>query len=191
VIKGISWLDDIMCSAISPEAIRPAKEQIVRLLRQRHHLRAGAADDFNLRSPEEVLEAQQETSRTFTILLASIASISLLVGGIGIMNIMFVTVTERTREIGVRRAMGATRASVQNQFLVEAVLLCALSGAAGVLLGFAASSVFSHLLGWVMDIPPRAIVIAVLFSGLIGVGFGFYPARKAAMLDPIEALRYE
>jgi putative ABC transport system permease protein len=190
-IKGISWLDDIMCSAISPEAIRPAKEQIVRLLRQRHHLRAGAADDFNLRSPEEVLEAQQETSRTFTILLASIASISLLVGGIGIMNIMFVTVTERTREIGVRRAMGATRASVQNQFLVEAVLLCALSGAAGVLLGFAASSLFSHLLGWVMDIPPRAIVIAVLFSGLIGVGFGFYPARKAAMLDPIEALRYE
>ncbi|HEV7516761.1 MAG TPA: ABC transporter permease [Thermoanaerobaculia bacterium] len=190
-IKGISWLDDIMCSAISPEAIRPAKEQIVRLLRQRHHLRAGAADDFNLRSPEEILEAQQETSRTFTILLASIASISLLVGGIGIMNIMFVTVTERTREIGVRRAMGATRASVQTQFLVEAVLLCALSGAAGVLLGFVASTVFAHALGWVMIIPPRAIVIAVLFSGLIGVGFGFYPARKAALLDPIEALRYE
>jgi putative ABC transport system permease protein len=107
------------------------------------------------------------------------------------MNIMFVTVTERTREIGVRRAMGATRASVQTQFLVEAVLLCALSGAAGVLLGFVASTVFAHALGWVMIIPPRAIVIAVLFSGLIGVGFGFYPARKAALLDPIEALRYE
>jgi putative ABC transport system permease protein len=190
-IKGSSWLDDIVCSAISPEAIRPAKEQIVRLLRQRHHLRAGAPDDFNLRSPEEILEAQQETSRTFTLLLASIASVSLLVGGIGIMNIMFVTVTERTREIGVRRAVGATRRSVQNQFLVEAVLLCALSGAVGVLLGVAASSLFAHLLGWVMIIPPRAIAIAVLFSGLIGVGFGFYPARKASLLDPIEALRYE
>src|SRR5262249_4838697 len=127
-IKGISWLDDIMCSAITPEAVRPAKEQIVRLLRQRHHLRAGAPDAFNLRSPAEILEAKQETSRTFTILLASIASVSLLVGGIGIMNIMFVTVTERTREIGVRRAVGATRGSVQTQFLVEAVLLCALSG---------------------------------------------------------------
>ncbi|HEY0555430.1 MAG TPA: ABC transporter permease [Thermoanaerobaculia bacterium] len=190
-IKGASWLDDIMCSAVSPEAIRPAKEQIVRLLRQRHHLRPGAPDDFNLRSPEEILKAQQETSRTFTILLASIASVSLLVGGIGIMNIMFVTVTERTREIGVRRAVGATRRSVQSQFLVEAVLLCALSGAVGVLLGVVASSIFSNVLGWVMIIPPRAIVIAVVFSCLIGVGFGFYPARKASLLDPIEALRYE
>jgi putative ABC transport system permease protein len=133
-IKGASWLDDIMASAISPEAIRPAKEQIIRLLRQRHHLRAGAPDDFNIRSPE---------------------------------------------------------GSVQTQFLVEAVVLCAFSGAIGVLLGFVASGIFSNLLGWVMIIPPRAIVIAVLFSGLIGVGFGFYPARKAALLDPIEALRYE
>jgi putative ABC transport system permease protein len=190
-IKGISWLDDIMCSAVTPEAIRPAKEQIVRLLRQRHHLRPNAPDDFNLRSPEEVLEAQRETSRTFTLLLASIASVSLLVGGIGIMNIMFVTVTERTREIGVRRALGATRRSVQSQFLIEAVLLCAISGAVGVLLGVVASSVFASVLGWVMIIPPRAIAIAVLFSGLIGVGFGFYPARKASLLDPIEALRYE
>jgi putative ABC transport system permease protein len=190
-IKGISWLDDIMCSAVSAEAMRPAKDQIVRLLRQRHHLRAGAPDDFNLRSPEEVLQAQQETSRTFTLLLASIASVSLLVGGIGIMNIMFVTVTERTREIGVRRAVGATRGSVQTQFLVEAVLLCALSGALGVLVGVVSSTVFSKALGWVTIIPPRAIVIAVLFSALIGVTFGFYPARKAALLDPIEALRYE
>ncbi|HSS50766.1 MAG TPA: ABC transporter permease [Thermoanaerobaculia bacterium] len=190
-LKGSSWLDDIVCSAISPEAIRPAKEQIVRLLRQRHHLRAGAPDDFNLRSPEEILQAQQETSRTFTVLLASIASVSLLVGGIGIMNIMFVTVTERTREIGVRRAVGATRRSVLSQFLLEAVLLCALSGTFGVLLGVIASSVFSNVLGWVMIIPPRAILIAVLFSCLIGIGFGFYPARKAALLDPIDALRYE
>ena len=190
-LKGTSWLDDIVCSAISPEAIRPAKEQIVRLLRQRHHLRPGAPDDFNLRSPEEILQAQQETSRTFTLLLASIASVSLLVGGIGIMNIMFVTVTERTREIGVRRAVGATRGSVQTQFLLEAVLLCALSGTVGVLLGVVASSIFSNVLGWTMIIPPRAILIAVVFSCLIGIGFGFYPARKAALLDPIDALRYE
>jgi putative ABC transport system permease protein len=190
-LKGASWLDDIVCSAISPEAIGPAKEQIVRLLRQRHHLRAGAPDDFNLRSPEEILQAQQETSRTFALLLASIASVSLLVGGIGIMNIMFVTVTERTREIGVRRAVGATRQSVLAQFLLEAVLLCALSGTFGVLLGVAASSLFANVLGWVMIIPPRAILIAVFFSCLIGIGFGFYPARKAAMLDPIDALRYE
>ncbi|HEX3532263.1 MAG TPA: ABC transporter permease [Thermoanaerobaculia bacterium] len=190
-LKGTSWLDDIVCSAISPEAIRPAKEQIVRLLRQRHHLRPGAPDDFNLRSPEEILQAQQETSRTFTLLLASIASVSLLVGGIGIMNIMFVTVTERTREIGVRRAVGATRGSVQTQFLLEAVLLCALSGTVGVLLGVIASSIFSNVLGWTMIIPPRAILIAVVFSCLIGIGFGFYPARKAALLDPIDALRYE
>ena len=190
-VKGVSWLDDIMASAVSPEAIRPAKEQIVRLLRQRHHLRPDAPDDFNIRSPEEILEAQQETSRTFTLLLASIASVSLLVGGIGIMNIMFVTVTERTREIGVRRALGATRRSVQSQFLIEALLLCAMSGACGVLLGVVASRVFAGVLGWSMIIPPRAIAIAVLFSGLIGIGFGFYPARKASLLDPIEALRYE
>jgi putative ABC transport system permease protein len=190
-IKGISWLDDIMCSAISPEAVRPAKQQIMRLLRQRHHLRAGAPDDFNIRSPEELLQAQEETSRTFTLLLASIASVSLLVGGIGIMNIMFVTVTERTREIGVRRAVGATRGSVQTQFLVEAVLLCALSGTLGVFVGVVASGVFSNMLGWVTIIPPRAIVIAVVFSALIGIAFGFYPARKAALLDPIDALRYE
>jgi putative ABC transport system permease protein len=190
-LKGVSWLDDIMCSAVSPEAIRPAREQIMRLLRQRHHLRAGAADDFNIRSPEELLQTQQETSRTFTVLLASIASVSLLVGGIGIMNIMLVTVTERTREIGVRRALGATRSSIQSQFLIEALLLCALSGALGVLVGVIVSGTLSSMFGWVTIIPPRAIGIAVVFSAIIGVAFGFYPARKAAMLDPIDALRYE
>ena len=190
-IKGVSWLDDIMCSAVSPEAIRPAREQIMRLLRQRHHLREGAADDFNIRSPEELLQTQQETSRTFTVLLASIASVSLLVGGIGIMNIMLVTVTERTREIGVRRALGATRNSIQTQFLIEALLLCALSGALGVVVGVIVSGTLSSMFGWVTIIPPRAIAIAVVFSAVIGIAFGFYPARKAALLDPIDALRYE
>ena len=190
-IKGISWLDDILCSAVSADAIRPARAQISALLRQRHHLRPDAADDFNIRAPEEMLQAQEETSRTFTVLLLSIASVSLLVGGIGIMNIMFVTVTERTREIGVRMAIGATKKNIQAQFLFEALILSSLSGVAGALVGVVASSIFSRALAWPTIIPPQWIVIAVLFSAFVGVFFGFYPARKAALLDPIEALRYE
>jgi putative ABC transport system permease protein len=190
-IAGISWLDDILCSAVSPEAIRPSRSQIVALLRQRHHLRPGAPDDFNIRAPEEMLQAQEETSRTFTILLLSIASVSLLVGGIGIMNIMFVTVTERTREIGVRMAVGATKKNVQAQFLLEALILSSLSGTVGALVGVVASHVFSRALSWPTIIPPQWIAISVVFSALIGVFFGFYPARKASLLDPIDALRYE
>jgi putative ABC transport system permease protein len=190
-IAGKSWLDDILCSAISPEGVRPAREQITALLRQRHHLRTDAPLDFNIRSPEDILQAQEETSRTFTILLLAIASVSLLVGGIGIMNIMFVTVTERTREIGVRMAVGATKKNVQAQFLLEALVLSSLSGTAGAAVGVVASIVFSRALSWPMIIPPEWIVIAVVFSAFVGVFFGFYPARKAAMLDPIEALRYE
>jgi putative ABC transport system permease protein len=190
-IKGVNWFDDILCSAVSAEAIRPARAQIVALLRQRHHLRAGAPDDFNIRAPEEMLQAQEETSRTFTILLLSIASVSLLVGGIGIMNIMFVTVTERTREIGVRMAVGATKKNVQAQFLLEALVLSSLSGTAGAVVGIVASNVFSRALSWPTIIPAQWILIAVVFSALIGVFFGFYPARKAALLDPIDALRYE
>jgi putative ABC transport system permease protein len=190
-IKGINWLDDVLLSAVSAEAIRPARTQIMALLRQRHHLREGAPDDFNIRAPEEMLQAQEETSKTFTVLLLSIASVSLLVGGIGIMNIMFVTVTERTREIGVRMAVGATKRNVQVQFLLEALILSSLSGIAGAVLGIVASSLFSRALAWPTIIPPQWILIAVVFSALIGVFFGFYPARKAALLDPIEALRYE
>ncbi|HYM59901.1 MAG TPA: ABC transporter permease [Thermoanaerobaculia bacterium] len=190
-IKGVAWLDDIMCSAVSPESIRPAREQIARLLRQRHHLRPGAPDDFNLRTPEEILQAQEETSRTFTILLAGIASVSLIVGGIGIMNIMLVTVTERTREIGIRRAIGATSRDIRSQFLIEASLLTLMSGAAGVFVGMAASVAFSKVLGWPTIIPPNAIVIAFFSSGILGVFFGFYPARQAALLNPIDALRYD
>jgi putative ABC transport system permease protein len=190
-VKGVSWLDDIMCSAVSPEAIRPARDQIARLLRQRHHIRPGAPDDFNLRSPEELLQAQEETSRTFTILLAGIASISLIVGGIGIMNIMLVTVTERTREIGVRRAIGARRSDIRSQFLLEASLLTSLSGVGGVLLGFLASNIFSRVLGWPMIIPPQTVLLSIVFSCALGVFFGSYPAQQAARLNPIEALRYE
>jgi len=151
----------------------------------------GAPDDFNLRTPEELLQAQEETSRTFTILLAGIASVSLIVGGIGIMNIMLVTVVERTREIGVRRAIGATRRDIRSQFLLETSMLTIMSGAAGIVLGIISSFVFSRVLGWPTIIPPSAIVLSFIFSAVLGIFFGFYPARQAALLNPIEALRWE
>jgi putative ABC transport system permease protein len=190
-VKGIDWLDDIMCSAISPDAVGPAQDQITLLLRERHHILSGQQDDFNIRSPEEILKAREEASRTLTFMLASIASVSLLVGGIGIMNIMLVSVTERTREIGVRMAVGATERDVQMQFLTEAMVLSILGGALGVLTGIFASRGLSKMLAWPMTISLETIVIAVLFSVATGVFFGYYPARKAASLDPIEALRYE
>jgi len=190
-LKGINWLDDIFCSATSPEDIVPAEDQIRRLLRQRHRLRPDEPDDFNVRHPEDALQAQEQASKTFTLMLASIASVSLLVGGIGIMNIMLVSVTERTREIGVRMAVGATEEDVQMQFLIEALSLSLLGGATGVLFGMGASAGVSKLLRWPAIISPVAILVAALFSVLIGIFFGYYPAQKASQLDPIEALRYE
>ena len=190
-IKGIDWLDDIMCSAISPEAIKPAEMQITSLLRERHHLRADEEEDFNLRHPAEIASARAESQRIMTILLASIASVSLIVGGIGIMNIMLVSVTERTREIGLRLAIGANEADVRMQFLGEATLLSLLGGAIGVIIGVVGSLGISSTLGWPTRIPVQALLIAVVFSAAVGVFFGFYPAYKASHLDPIEALRYE
>jgi putative ABC transport system permease protein len=190
-IKGIDWLNDIMCSAASPAAIRPAEQQITSLLRERHHLRADEEEDFNLRHPAEIASARAESQRTMTILLASIASVSLLVGGIGIMNIMLVSVTERTREIGLRLAIGANEGDVRMQFLGEATLLSLLGGALGVLVGVVGSLAISHTLRWPTRIPVQALLVAVVFSAAVGVFFGFYPAYKASHLDPIEALRYE
>ena len=190
-IKGIDWLDDIMCSAASGEAIAPAERQITSLLRERHHLRSDEEDDFNLRHPADIAQASAQSQRVLTLLLASIASISLVVGGIGIMNIMLVSVTERTREIGLRMAVGATEENVQAQFLSEAVMLSLLGGGLGVLAGVAGSSAISNALAWPTQIPAQAILIAAVFSMAVGVVFGYYPARKAAHLDPIEALRYE
>ncbi|HEY8312183.1 MAG TPA: ABC transporter permease, partial [Gemmatimonadaceae bacterium] len=190
-IKGISWLDDILCSAVSPDAIRLAGQQAGALLRDRHHLRPEEDDDFNIRNPEDVIKAQLEASRTLTLLLAAIASISLLVGGIGIMNVMLVSVTERTREIGVRVAVGATESAIQLQFLGESVMLSLIGGAAGVLLGIVASIVVGRTLGWPMQLSLEAIMLATLFSAAVGIFFGYYPARKASLLDPIESLRYE
>ena len=190
-VKGADWLDDVMCSAVSPEAVKPAQEQITLLLRERHHIFAAQMDDFNIRSPEEILKAREEASSTLTLMLASVASVSLLVGGIGIMNIMLVSVTERTREIGVRMAVGATERDVQLQFLAEAAVLSLLGGFFGVFTGVFASKILSDLLEWPTILSLQTIVIAVLFSVGTGLFFGYYPAHKAARLDPIEALRYE
>jgi putative ABC transport system permease protein len=190
-VAGKSWLDDIYVSVDSPDDIPVAQDQISRLLRQRHKIRWNQPDDFNIRSPQDVLNAQEQTSQAFTFMLASIASVSLIVGGIGIMNIMLVSVTERTREIGVRMAVGATERDVQIQFLLESVMVSLLGGIAGVLAGIGGSILFASSLGWPMSVSAWSVVLATLFSAAIGVFFGYYPARKAAALDPIEALRYE
>jgi len=190
-IKGSTWLDDILCSAVSQDAVKLAGRQAAALLRDRHHLRSDQDDDFNIRNPEDIINAQLEASRTLTVLLVSIASISLIVGGIGIMNVMLVSVTERTREIGVRVAVGATEQAIQFQFLGESVALSLVGGAAGVLLGLVGSVLVERSLGWPMQASPASVVIAAAFSVAVGVFFGYYPALKASRLDPIDALRYE
>jgi len=190
-ISGQNWLRWIMVSAISREASYPAQQQIEALLRDRHRIRAGQDDDFFVRNLADVADLADQQAKLFTVLLASIASISLIVGGIGIMNIMLVSVTERTREIGIRMAIGATESDVQQQFLIEAIVLSLAGGAVGIIGGLTASYLITQTLGWAVLVSPAAIVAAVVFSMAVGVFFGFYPARKAARLDPIEALRYE
>ncbi len=190
-IRGITWLDDIMCSAVSPEAVAMARMQIDGLLRERHRIRPGQEEDFNIRSPEDLIEARLDASHTLSLLLVSIASVSLLVGGIGIMNVMLVSVTERTREIGIRMAVGATEQQVQMQFLGESVLLSLFGGLVGVLLGLAGSVLLGNVLRWPMRVSANAVGLAALFSIAVGVFFGYYPARQAARLDPIQALRFE
>ena len=190
-IKGVTWLDDILCSAVSQDAVKLAGQEAAALLRDRHHLRPEMPDDFNIRNPEDIIQAQLAASRTLTVLLVTIASISLLVGGIGIMNVMLVSVTERTREIGVRVAVGATEAAIRLQFLGESVMLSLVGGTAGVLLGIVGTVVAGRALEWPMKLSPQAVLVAALFSVAVGVFFGYYPARKASLLDPIEALRAE
>jgi putative ABC transport system permease protein len=168
-----------------------AVTEIQALLRQRHRLQNAQDDDFDVRNLEEVYAAQESSAEVMSILLASIASVSLIVGGIGIMNIMLVSVTERTKEIGLRQAVGAKTKDILAQFLVEAVTLSVLGGTIGIILGVAASLLISYFAQWATFVSIGSIVLAFLFSGLVGVFFGFYPARKAAFLDPIEALRYE
>jgi putative ABC transport system permease protein len=190
-VKGNMWLDDILCSAVSPEAVKVAGQEAAAILRDRHHLRLEEPDDFNVRNPEDIIQAQLDASRTLTILLIAIASISLIVGGIGIMNVMLVSVTERTREIGVRVAVGATETAIQLQFLGESIMLSLVGGTAGVLFGVVGSYLVGQTLKWPIEMSLESIVIAAAFSIAVGVFFGYYPARKASLLDPIEALRYE
>ena len=168
-----------------------AQDQIRAVLRQRHRLQSDQDDDFQVRVLTEMFAAQEESARVMTTLLAAIASVSLLVGGIGIMNIMLVSVTERTREIGLRMAVGARGRDILAQFLVEAMTLSAVGGLMGIGIGILVSVALANWAEWTTDISPQAVAVAFVFAGVVGVFFGFYPARKASRLDPIEALRYE
>jgi putative ABC transport system permease protein len=190
-ILGSPRLQIAYVSAVSPDATYTAQQQISELLRQRHKLGPNEPDDFTVRNMSDIAQAASETNNTMTMLLACIAGVSLLVGGIGIMNIMLVSVTERTREIGIRMAIGARSSAVRSQFLIESVVLSLTGGLFGILLGVAVSLAIPRMLGWPTLISSMAIVGSVIFSAAVGIFFGYYPARKAAALDPIEALRYE
>ena len=190
-LLGQEWLRWIMVSATSRDSSYVAQQQIVSLLRDRHKIRPGDPDDFVVRNLADVADAEAEQGSVMTTLLTIVASVALLVGGIGIMNIMLVSVTERTREIGIRMAVGATEEDVRRQFLLDAIVLGLIGGAIGILFGVAGSFAVSNLLEWPILIPPFAIVLSTLFAIAIAVFFGFYPARKASQLNPIEALRYE
>jgi putative ABC transport system permease protein len=190
-ILGSPRLQIAYVSAISQDATYTAQAQIRDLLRQRHKLSANEPDDFTVRNMTDVADAANETNNTMTILLACIAGVSLLVGGIGIMNIMLVSVTERTREIGIRMAIGARSSAVRSQFLIESIVLSLTGGLFGIVLGVIVSFSIPKFLGWPTLISTLAIIGSVIFSAAVGIFFGYYPARKAAALDPIEALRYE
>jgi putative ABC transport system permease protein len=190
-LLSITYVQFAHVSAISPEATYSAQDQITELLRQRHKLAPNEENDFFVRNLTDVAEAADETNRIMTILLGSIAGVSLLVGGIGIMNIMLVSVTERTREIGIRMAVGARSSAVRTQFLIESIVLSLTGGAIGILFGVVVSFLIPMMLGWRTLISFIAIIGSVIFSAAVGIFFGYYPARKAAGLDPIDALRYE
>jgi putative ABC transport system permease protein len=184
-------VQSIWVKALEGHAMKRVEDDVRALLRQRHRLPPGADDDFWLRNLQEVMAAQEASSRVLALLLAAVASVSLLVGGIGIMNIMLVSVTERTREIGLRMAVGARRRDILGQFLVEAVTLSLIGGLAGIALGVATAFAIGSFLGWRVLLAPEAVAIAFAFAFGVGVLFGFYPARKAARLNPVDALRFE
>jgi putative ABC transport system permease protein len=190
-IMGTDRLRSITAQVDSLTNMNLAMIEIERVLRRQHKIRSGGDNDFQIRNQTDILSTFQQTTQTFGFLLAGIAAVSLLVGGIGIMNIMLVSVTERTREIGVRKALGATRANILLQFLVEALVLCLVGGSVGVLLGTVGALVLSRVAHWNTAISPFSILLAFVFSAIVGLFFGIYPARRAAALDPIVALRYE
>jgi putative ABC transport system permease protein len=190
-LLGITYVHSILLSAVSEAQVNTAVDQITDLLRQRHRIRNGENADFFIFTQLEFAQTAESTSKVMTLLLASIAAVSLVVGGIGIMNIMLVSVTERTREIGIRRAVGARRRDILFQFLLEAAFLSLAGGALGVLIGVIAASLVSSIARWPTMVQPGAVALAFGFASLIGLFFGFYPARRAARLDPVDALRYE
>ncbi len=190
-VFGADRLRSITVQVMDEGAMDLAMLDIEGILRREHGIRPGMPNDFNMRNRSEFLTARQETTQTFTFLLAGIAAVSLMVGGIGIMNIMLVSVTERTREIGVRKALGATRRTILMQFLIEAVTLCGIGGVLGILVGSGGAIALARLQGWNTQVSPEAVALAVIFSGAVGIFFGLWPARRASLLDPIEALRYE
>ena len=190
-LSGRMFIAQILASTYTPDDIPAAQAEVGQILRDAHDLAPNEQDDFTVRNQAEITEAAQGTTEVMTLLLAAIAGISLLVGGIGIMNIMLVSVTERTREIGLRLAMGARGSDVLTQFLVESVVMSVLGGLIGLGVGVGGSTTVSYFTGWSTLISPATVVVALGFAGVVGVFFGFYPARRAAALDPIEALRYE
>jgi putative ABC transport system permease protein len=190
-LRGVTFIQNVQVSATSAAEVPAVVDRISSLLRVRHKIQPGADDDFMVRTLEEMANVRKEATQTMTALLASIAGVSLLVGGIGIMNIMLVSVTERTREIGLRMAIGARGRDVLLQFLVEAVVLSLFGGGFGIALGFAISQGVTYWQQWPTAVSADAVAIAFGFAAAIGVFFGFYPARKAAALDPIDALRFE
>ena len=190
-IAGTDRLRTITIKAASPDSMTLAMIEIERVMRRQHKLRPGQENNFRIRSAMDILSTLQATTQTFKLLLAGVAIVSLIVGGIGIMNIMLVTVTERTREIGVRKALGATRFNILFQFVVEAIVMCLAGGGAGILTGSVGAIVLSQVAHWNTLISPMAILVAFCFSAAVGLFFGIWPARRAARLDPIEALRYE
>jgi putative ABC transport system permease protein len=188
---GTTWLQWIYVAASSQKSSRRAETEITTLMRDRHRIQPDTRDDFSVSNMAEFASAANKLSSTITLLLGSVASVALIVGGIGIMNIMLVSVTERTREIGIRIAIGATELDVQRQFLIEAIVLSVVGGLAGIACGEFASFIIDHFLEWKFSFSPLAISVAVAFSAGIGIVFGYYPARRASQLNPIEALRYE
>jgi putative ABC transport system permease protein len=188
---GLQYVRQISVQAKSMELMDQTSTEVGDLLRKRHGLASGQADDFMIRNQAEFIEMANETSGVFTMLLAGIASVSLLVGGIGIMNIMLVSVTERTREIGIRKAMGARRQDILLQFLIESLVLSLLGGITGVLFGVVGSALVGSLTGWTVVVSMQSVLLSFTFAALVGVFFGLYPARQASSLDPIDALRYE
>jgi putative ABC transport system permease protein len=190
-LKGTTWLDDVLCSAASEAAIPFARDHITNLMRDRHRISEGQPDDFNLPAPDDSIRTREEAARTMGVMLGSIAAVSLLVGGVGVMNIMLVSVTERTREIGLRLAVGARERDIRRQFIVESIVLSLVGGAFGIAVGIVASRLLADAAGWPSFVSLDTLITATAFSTATGLVFGYYPARRASALDPIDGLRFE